>query len=183
MGPRTGRFPIKDDGGTRIPHGGNRRGRYGEKHAEEALKEADRRKDEFLATLAHELRNPLAPIRNAVELMRQADGDPPRDGSRPALIMERQLGHMVRLIDDLLEVSRITRGKLQLRSRAGRAGRGDAQAVETTRPLIEAAGHELTVNLPAEPVFSMPTRRGCPRSSRTCSTTRPSTPRRAGTSG
>src|SRR5579885_2372255 len=83
------------------------------KRAEEALKEADRRKDEFIATLAHELRNPLAPIRNALEIMRLADGDPAAV-ARARAVMERQVGQMVRLIDDLLDVSRITRGKLQL---------------------------------------------------------------------
>src|SRR5439155_25368987 len=84
------------------------------RESEARLKQADRRKDEFLATLAHELRNPLAPIRNAVELLRRAEGDPTlREHARA--MMERQLAQMVRLIDDLLDISRITRGKLRLR--------------------------------------------------------------------
>jgi signal transduction histidine kinase len=78
------------------------------------LQDADRRKDEFLATLAHELRNPLAPLRNALELLRRVDGDAALM-EKARSMMERQLGQMVRLIDDLLDISRITRGKLQLR--------------------------------------------------------------------
>ena len=92
------------------------------KRAEEALKDADRRKDEFLATLAHELRNPLAPLRNGLQIMRLAQGRPARPSSRPATMMERQLGQMVRLIDDLLDLSRISRGKIELRKERGRAG-------------------------------------------------------------
>src|SRR5579859_2582222 len=80
---------------------------------EDALHEAERRRDEFLATLAHELRNPLAPIRNATEIIRLADDNPARVAAARALI-ERQLAHLVRLIDDLLDVSRITRGRLAL---------------------------------------------------------------------
>ncbi|NJO12189.1 MAG: PAS domain S-box protein, partial [Gammaproteobacteria bacterium] len=82
------------------------------KLAEQALKEADRRKDEFLATLAHELRNPLAPLRNSLHLLRMVEGSPPVQ--RVHEIMDRQVNHMVRLVDDLLEVSRITRGKINL---------------------------------------------------------------------
>ena len=85
------------------------------KRAEEALQEADRRKDEFLAMLAHELRNPLAPIRNALQVLRLASGERRGRSSRPATMMERQVGQMVRLVDDLLDVSRITRGKIELR--------------------------------------------------------------------
>ncbi len=84
------------------------------KRAEEALKEADHRKDEFLATLAHELRNPLAPLRNAVELLRRADHNATLIEQARSM-MERQVGQMVRLVDDLLDIARITRGKLQLR--------------------------------------------------------------------
>ena len=119
---------------------------------EEALKEADRRKDEFLATLAHELRNPLAPIRNALHIMRLARND----GAvveEVRSMMERQLGQMVRLIDDLLDVSRITRGKLELRKERIELARVINNAVETARPLIEDASHELTISLPAEPIY------------------------------
>jgi PAS domain S-box-containing protein len=121
------------------------------KKAEDALKEADRRKDEFLATLAHELRNPLAPLRNALELLRRA-------GENASLIektrgmMERQVGQMVRLVDDLLDISRITRGKLQLRKERVELADVLNTAVETARPLVEASGHELTVTLPPHPV-------------------------------
>jgi PAS domain S-box-containing protein len=115
------------------------------------LLEADRRKDEFLATLAHELRNPLAPIRNALEIMRLAEDDGQAVGDARGL-MERQLGQMVRLIDDMLDVSRITRGKLQLRRERIELAAVVNNAVETSRPLIEAAGHELSVILPPGPV-------------------------------
>ena len=121
------------------------------KRAEEALREADRRKDEFLATLAHELRNPLAPIRNVVHVLQLTGGDDP--AARKARdMMERQLNHLVRLVDDLLDVSRITRGKLRLRAEPTDLGAVVRNAVEVSRPLIEQAGHELTVSLPAEVV-------------------------------
>jgi two-component system, sensor histidine kinase len=108
--------------------------------------QADQRKDEFLATLAHELRNPLAPIRNAVSVLRLS-------GSQPAVqvweMMDRQVNHMVRLVDDLMEVSRITRGKIELRKTTLDLAAVIASAVETSRPLVEAANHELTVKLPS----------------------------------
>jgi signal transduction histidine kinase len=84
------------------------------KRAEDALREADRRKDEFLATLAHELRNPLAPLRNSLQIMRLA-GDDIEPVEKARLVMERQLGQMIRLIDDLLDLSRISQGKIELR--------------------------------------------------------------------
>jgi PAS domain S-box-containing protein len=118
---------------------------------EEALKEADRRKDEFLATLAHELRNPLAPICNAVELLRRADGDPALM-EQVRSMMERQLAQMVRLIDDLLDISRITRGKLQLRKERIALEAVFQSAVEASGLLIDAKAHELTVTLPQEPI-------------------------------
>ena len=115
------------------------------------LREADRRKDEFLATLAHELRNPLAPIRNAVQILK-ADGRPEAELAWSRDMIERQVRQMVRLVDDLLDVSRITPGKLELRrQRIDLAEVLDA-AVETSRPLIDAGHHELTVALPAGPV-------------------------------
>ncbi len=119
---------------------------------EQSLKDADRRKDEFLATLAHELRNPLAPVRNAVELLSQA-GDDPSVREEAHRMMQRQLGHMVRLIDDLMDISRVTSGKLQLRKERVELATTVQSAVEETRPLIEASAHELTVNLPPEPLF------------------------------
>jgi signal transduction histidine kinase/CheY-like chemotaxis protein len=121
------------------------------KRAEDALKEADRRKDEFLATLAHELRNPLAPLRNSLHILRMSgEGGP--TALRVQAMLERQVNHLVRLVDDLLEVSRITRGKIELRrERVELAGvlRG---AVETSRPLIEAARHQLAISVPPEPL-------------------------------
>jgi len=115
------------------------------------LREADRRKDEFLATLAHEIRNPLAPIRNALQIMRLAGTSGPIM-EQARTMMERQLTQMVRLVDDLLDVSRITRGKIELRKERVELAAVVASAVETSRPLIEASGHELTVTLPPEPI-------------------------------
>jgi PAS domain S-box-containing protein len=119
------------------------------RRAEDALREADRRKDEFLATLAHELRNPLAPIRNAVEIMRLRD---PVSSAlqRPREIIERQLRQLTRLVDDLLEASRITQGKVQLRRERIDVSAAVHEAVEGARPAIEAAAHELTVTLASE---------------------------------
>ena len=122
-----------------------------ERHrAEAALRQADKRKDEFLATLAHELRNPLAPIRNALEIMRMAAGNPAAI-AQARQIMERQVVQMVRLIDDLLDVSRIARGKLRLV--AERIDLADVieTALETSRPQIEKAGLTLTVAPPDGP--------------------------------
>ncbi|HJU72215.1 MAG TPA: ATP-binding protein [Gemmatimonadaceae bacterium] len=116
------------------------------------LREGDRRKDEFLATLAHELRNPLAPIRNSLHIMRLAEGNEGAN-DQARRMMERQLGQMVRLIDDLLDVSRITRGKLQLRKERVELSGIVNTAVETTRPVIEAGGHALTITLPPQPVY------------------------------
>jgi CheY-like chemotaxis protein len=121
------------------------------KRIEEALRETDRRKDEFLATLAHELRNPLAPIRNAVELLRRgADG--PAFMEETCSIMERQIRHMVQLIDDLMDISRVTSGKLRLRKERVDLAATVQSALEEIRPLIEASGHELTVTMPPEPI-------------------------------
>ena len=119
------------------------------KRAERDLKEADRQKDEFLALLAHELRNPLAPLRNGLQVIRLAEGDG-ESVAQARDMMERQLGHMVRLIDDLLDVSRIGRNKMQLRRSRVPLAEVIGNAVETARPAIEAAGHRLDVALPAE---------------------------------
>jgi PAS domain S-box-containing protein len=118
---------------------------------EQALLEADRKKDEFIALLGHELRNPLAPIRNGLQVMRLAGGDA-NVVAQARDMMDRQLGHMVRLIDDLLDVSRVSRNKMQLRKARVTLADVVGSAVETARPLIEAARHELVVTLPPEPV-------------------------------
>jgi PAS domain S-box-containing protein len=115
------------------------------------LSEADRRKDEFLATLAHELRNPLAPIRNGLEILRLTGGNSSID---PVCeVMNRQLNHLVRLVDDLMDVSRITRNKLQLRLDSIDIRDAIHSAIETCQPLLTTNGHELKVSIPAEPMF------------------------------
>ncbi|HEX5041501.1 MAG TPA: PAS domain S-box protein [Candidatus Polarisedimenticolaceae bacterium] len=121
------------------------------KRYERELQEADRRKDEFLATLAHELRNPLAPIRNALEIMKRAE-DQPALVLRARDTMERQVSLMERLIDDLLDLSRISRNKLALRRQRVELASAVHHAVEASRPLAERMGHEVVVQLPAEPV-------------------------------
>jgi PAS domain S-box-containing protein len=118
----------------------------GRVRAEEALREADRRKDEFLATLAHELRNPLAPISNAVQLLRY--GSDPTTQQNARLIIERQLLQLVHLVDDLLDVSRISQGKVVLRREAVDVAAVVQTAVETSRPAIEAGRHALAVRIP-----------------------------------
>jgi PAS domain S-box-containing protein len=118
--------------------------------SEERLRDADRRKDEFLATLAHELRNPLAPIRNVVGALQLSDGGV--DLRKSYAIIERQVAHLVRLVDDLLDVSRISLGRIQLRRERVDLGEVVRIAVETSAPLIEEARHELTVVLPDAPV-------------------------------
>jgi signal transduction histidine kinase len=117
------------------------------REAEAAIRAADRRKDEFLATLAHELRNPLAPIRNALYIM-QAARDNPAASSEARAIIERQLAQMVRLVDDLLDVSRITTGKLALRKEQADARAVAKSAIEAIEPLARARGHQLRVALP-----------------------------------
>ncbi len=114
-----------------------------------ALQEADRRKDEFLAILAHELRNPLAPIRTAVQLLRRRELAEAQS-MRAREVIERQVQHLVCLIDDLLDVSRITRGMITLQRERVLLDAVVARAVETARPLIDARRHELTLDLPEE---------------------------------
>ncbi len=122
------------------------------RHRAEQLAEMDRRKDEFLATLAHELRNPLAPIRNSLHILRMSCGA--GSASEHVLeMMERQVSHMVRLVDDLMEVSRITRGKINLRKERVELTAILRSAVETSRPLAEAARHQLAITVPTEPLI------------------------------
>jgi signal transduction histidine kinase len=120
------------------------------RRVEEKLRDTDRRKDEFLATLAHELRNPLAPIRNALRLLRTGD---PRAAGDAMQIMQRQLRQMVRLIDDLLDVSRITRGKLEMRKHRVELQAVLDDAIETIRPMLDEAGQRLDLTLPAAPQY------------------------------
>jgi len=118
----------------------------------EALEEADRRKDEFLAMLAHELRNPLQPIRTAVEIMRQPEATKAKLEWGMSVI-ERQVNQLVRLVDDLLDASRISQGKLELRRGALELSRIVTEAVEENRPLAENKRHTVTVKVPKDPVY------------------------------
>ena len=122
------------------------------REAEEALRVADRRKDEFLAMLAHELRNPLAPLRNALEMLKRRGSESPA-AKEARTMMERQLRQLVRLVDDLLDVSRITTGKLAIRAERVALRDVIAGAVDTARPLIEQRQHTLNVALPDEGIL------------------------------
>ncbi|HEV2011256.1 MAG TPA: ATP-binding protein [Candidatus Limnocylindria bacterium] len=117
----------------------------------EQLADIDRRKDEFLAMLGHELRNPLAPVSAALEVMRLRADDPQRIG-KAREVVERQIAQMTRLVDDLLDVSRITRGQIELRDESVALAALVERAVEVARPLIEERGHRLSVDLPEPPV-------------------------------
>ncbi|HSC67769.1 MAG TPA: ATP-binding protein [Cellvibrio sp.] len=119
---------------------------------EQTEREADRRKDEFLATLAHELRNPLAPISNAVAILKLTQGN--KDVvERATGMIERQTAHLVRLVDDLLDLSRISRGKLELRRARIELAPIIYQAVETCSPMVESAGHDVSLDLPSQLIY------------------------------
>jgi PAS domain S-box-containing protein len=120
--------------------------------AEQARREADRRKDEFLAILAHELRNPLAPMNNALELLRMGGGNA-EVAEDARSILERQMRQMTRLVEDLLDISRITRNNIELRNERVDLASVVNSAIETSRPAIDGAGHKLTVTLPLRPIF------------------------------
>jgi two-component system CheB/CheR fusion protein len=122
------------------------------KLAEIALRDADRRKDEFLATLSHELRNPLAPIRTAVEIMRLAPADPALVEKARATI-ERQLLHLVRITDDLLDVARITQNRVDLRRERLDLRAVVEGAIEACRPMVDAQGLTLTLDIPPQPLW------------------------------
>jgi PAS domain S-box-containing protein len=144
--------PLRDSNGYLIGASKIARDISERKQAELQLKEADRRKDEFLATLAHELRNPLAPIRNGLHILRMS-GHSGAGAGHVHEMMERQVAHMVRLVDDLLELSRISRGQIELkRERIGLAT-VIKHAIETTKPFIESGEHRLDVSLPDDPVM------------------------------
>jgi PAS domain S-box-containing protein len=143
--------PIRDALGRII--GASKVGRdiSDRKQAEEMLREADKRKDQFIALLAHELRNPLAPLRNGLQVIRMAASDP-HAVAQARDVMERQLTHMVRLVDDLLDISRISQNKMELRRSRLLFEDVMSSAVETAMPAIEAGGHKLAISLPPEPV-------------------------------
>lgn len=122
------------------------------KEQTEALADLHRRKDEFLAMLSHELRNPLAPISNAVHLMRLRKNEDPLQ-QKALTIIERQLSQLTRLVDDLMEVSRITTGRVQLRLEQVLVSGIVERAVESARPLVDQHGHEFTVSLPPQPIW------------------------------
>lgn len=122
-----------------------------ERAARSEAEQMVRMKDEFLAMLAHELRNPLAPLRNSVEILRQG-ADDPAALERIRTIMERQIAHMTRLVDDLLDVSRISRGKLELRLEPIRLGDAISSAAETSRPVLLDRQHAFTVTMPDQPI-------------------------------
>ncbi len=142
----------------------------------ENLKEADRQKDEFLAMLSHELRNPLAPILSSVEILRVADPGDRELSARFRAVIERQVSLMKRLLDDLLDVARVSRGKIELRKALVDLAGVVVRAVEVSRPLIGEKQQRLSVTFgPGERSSSTPMRRASYRCSRTCSTTRRST--------
>ena len=118
----------------------------------QSLREADQRKTEFLATLAHELRNPLAPLMTAISLLARQQPEPAQ-AMRHYAMMRRQINHMVRLVDDLMEVSRITRGKVELAPAALELQRVVREAIDLSRPLLDKSQHALDVALPAEPLL------------------------------
>ena len=143
--------PVKDEQGAVVRWFGTNTDIEAQKQAEEDLREANRHKDEFLAMLAHELRNPLSPIRNAVHLLRFTDSkDPTLVGARE--MIDRQVTHLVRLVDDLMDVSRITRGKIDLRKETFELDQVVESALESARPFIDARHHRLEVKLPSEPL-------------------------------
>jgi PAS domain S-box-containing protein len=145
--------PIRDEHGRVVGSVLVFRDISARKRVEAELRDADRKKDEFLALLAHELRNPLAPIRNGLEIVRRS----PAAGeafARVRGIMERQVAHLVRMVDDLLDVSRISRGKVALKKERVDLAAVARSAVETVEPTVRELGHELTVALPPAPVVA-----------------------------
>jgi PAS domain S-box-containing protein len=143
--------PVRDEAGRIVRWFGVNTDIYEQRQAEAALKEADRRKDEFLAMLAHELRNPLAPIRNAVKLLRP--DAPSSTQARAREMIERQSAHMTALLDDLLDVSRITRGQIELRREVLDLRHIIEHVIAADRPLLERLHHRLEVRLPEEPLL------------------------------
>jgi PAS domain S-box-containing protein len=144
--------PVKDEGGAIIGASKIARDVTERKRTEHLLRESDRRKDEFLATLAHELRNPLAPIRTAAELLKRTEGLPP--GARAVTaILERQTRQMTHLVDDLLDVSRITSGRIRLNREPVELAELLKMVIETYGETSENAGHEVTFSASPEPIY------------------------------
>jgi two-component system, chemotaxis family, CheB/CheR fusion protein len=143
--------PVRNSAGQIIAAAKIARDITERKRDEKALREADRRKNEFLAMLAHELRNPLAPIRNAVQILRLKGQD--ETVKLVAETMERQVNQLVRMVDDLLDVNRISQGKIELRTTRVELASIVRQAVEAVRPMCESKDHELSVTLPERPVY------------------------------
>ncbi len=143
--------PIRDASGKALRWFGTNTDVTQQREAEEALRDADHRKDEFLATLAHELRNPLAPITNSLHILRLSDDVAPTL-EKVREILERQTNHLARLVDDLLDVSRITQGKIELRKEVIELAAVIRSAVEVSRPLVDAGRHQLAISLPREPI-------------------------------
>jgi PAS domain S-box-containing protein len=144
--------PLKNDDGVVTGWAGINLDIGRLKRVENELRELDQRKDEFLATLAHELRNPLAPLRNGLEVMRLASGNKDMVEKARAM-MERQLSQMVRLVDDLLDVSRVSRGKIELRRSDIELAAVLRNALETSQPLMSERNHQLIARLPAERII------------------------------
>jgi PAS domain S-box-containing protein len=158
--------PIRDDSGRVIRWFGTNTDVTELRDLQEALREADRRKDEFLALLAHELRNPLAPVRNALEVL-QMEGSPELRWARD--MIERQLERMSRLIDELMDVSRITRGVIELRKEPVELQGVIAQAIETSQPVLDRAAHSASSSTRRRTrSWSTAIRSGSSRCSRTC---------------
>jgi PAS domain S-box-containing protein len=145
-------FPLRDPSGRIVSWFGTHTDITAQREAEQALRETDRRKDEFIAILAHELRNPLAPVRNAVQLLKRGGRDEARlEHSRE--VIDRQVTHMARLIDDLLDVSRLARGQLALAKETCDLAAIAAQTAQDYQPSFETKGVRLRVKKPSEPVW------------------------------
>lgn len=145
--------PLKNAEGQVLNWFGTNTDISAQRDAEDALRMADQRKDEFLATLAHELRNPLAPIRNAVSLMGRI-ASMPANLERARSIIDRQSQHLARLVDDLLEVSRITQGKVTLQRRRVSLADCLSDALNAVEPALQAAGHQVALSLPEDPLYA-----------------------------
>jgi PAS domain S-box-containing protein len=145
-------LPIRDATGEIVHWFGTNTDVDAQVRAEEALQDASRRKDEFLALMAHELRNPLAAISNSVHSLLRCESGDWRTVRSASEILERQVSHMVRQVDDLLDMSRINKGKLELHKEPVDLARVVSHAIETMRPLRESLSHDLSITLPPDPI-------------------------------